>query len=63
VKIKSLGTASPQVAGAKVTDITLLGYGGKLTWTHDAQGLSVALPETAPSQHAVTLKIHGLPTT
>jgi alpha-L-fucosidase len=62
-KIKSLSTASPQVAGAKVTNITLLGHGGKLTWTHDAQGLSVNLPETAPSQHAVTLKIHGLPTT
>jgi len=35
----------------------------RLTWTDDAQGLSVNLPETAPSQHALTLKIHGLPTT
>jgi len=61
-KIKSLATSSPQVAGAKVTNISLLGYGGKLTWTQDAQGLSVNLPDTPPSKEAVTLKIHGLPT-
>jgi alpha-L-fucosidase len=61
-KIKSLAASSPQLAGAKVTNISLLGYGGKLTWTQDEQGLSVNLPEKAPSQHAVTLKIHGLPT-
>ena len=62
-KIRSLSTASAQVTGARVTNITLLGYGGKLTWTQDVQGLSVNLPETAPSQHAVALKIHGIPPT
>jgi hypothetical protein len=36
--------------------------GGKLTWIQDKQGLSVNLPEKPPSQNAVTLKIHGLPT-
>ena len=61
-KIKSLAAGSAQVGGAKVTNISLLGYGGRLTWTQDEQGLSVNLPEKAPSQHAVTLKIHGLPT-
>jgi alpha-L-fucosidase len=61
-KIKSLAANSPQVAGAKVTNISLLGYGGKLTWTQDAQGLSVNLPGTPPNKEAVTLKIHGLPT-
>jgi alpha-L-fucosidase len=61
-KIKSLAANSPQVADAKVTNISLLGYGGKLTWTQDAQGLSVNLPDTPPNKEAVTLKIHGLPT-
>ena len=36
--------------------------GGNLKWTQDEQGLSVNLPEKPPSQNAVTLKIHGLPT-
>jgi alpha-L-fucosidase len=59
-RIKSLGTGSPQLAGAKVTDVSLLGYGGKVTFTQDEQGLSVNLPNQAPSQHAVTLKIQGV---
>jgi alpha-L-fucosidase len=62
VKIKSLGASSAHAGGAKATNISLLGYGGKLTWTHDEQALSVNLPEKAPGQHAVTLKINGLPT-
>ena len=61
-KIKSLAAGSAQSGAAKVTNISLLGYGGKLTWTQDAQGLSVSLPERPPSQYAITLKIHGLPT-
>jgi alpha-L-fucosidase len=61
-KITSLAAGSPQLGGAKVTNISLLGYGGKLSWTQDAHGLSVNLPGTPPSQHAVTLKIHGLST-
>jgi hypothetical protein len=63
VEIKSLGAGSAYTGGAKVTNISLLGYGGKLTWTQDEQALSVNLPDKAPSLHAVTLKIHGLPTT
>jgi alpha-L-fucosidase len=62
-RIKSLGSASPQLAGAKVTNVSLLGYGGPVTFTQDEQGLSVNLPEKAPSEHAITLKIQGVPTT
>lgn len=60
-RIASLGTVSPQVAGAKVTAVSLLGYGGKLTWTQDEQGLSVNLPDRPPGHYAVTLKIQGVP--
>jgi alpha-L-fucosidase len=62
VKIKSLGASSPHSGGAKATNISLLGFGGKVTWTQDEQALLVNLPERSPSQHAVTLKIIGLPT-
>jgi hypothetical protein len=40
----------------------LLGYDGKVSWTLDAQGLSVHLPDKARSELAVTLKILGVPT-
>lgn len=58
--IKSLATNSPQVEGRKIKDVSLLGYKGKLQWTQDEQGLTVQLPEKAPSEHAVTLKIKGI---
>ena len=61
-RVKSLGNASPQLAGAKVTFVSLLGYDGNVTWAQDEQGLSVNLPDKAPSQYAVTLKIQGVPT-
>jgi alpha-L-fucosidase len=60
--IKSLASTSPQLAGAKVGSVSLLGSTAKLTFTQDAQGLSVNLPAQPPSQHAVTLKIQGVPT-
>ncbi|MGD1083706.1 MAG: alpha-L-fucosidase [Verrucomicrobiota bacterium] len=58
--VKSLATNSPHVDGRKVADVSLLGYGGKLEWTQDEQGLNVKLPATPPSEHAVTLKIKGV---
>ena len=58
--IQALGTNSPQVAGRKVSEVSLLGYGGKLEWTQSTDNLTVKLPETAPSQHVVTLQIKGL---
>jgi alpha-L-fucosidase len=70
VLVKSLATGSPQIAGLpaggsakevrKVTGVTLLGYTGKLTWTQDATGLHVQLPDAPPSEHAVALKITGV---
>jgi alpha-L-fucosidase len=38
-------------------NVELLGHKGKLKWSQDANGLSVALPVEKPSEHAVTLKI------
>jgi alpha-L-fucosidase len=59
VLIKSLATNSPEVAGRKITDVSLLGYMGKLTWKQDEAGLHVELPASAPSEHAFALKIQG----
>jgi len=58
--IKSLATSSPHIGGRKVADVSLLGYGGKLEWTQDEQGLNVKLPFEPPCASAVTLKIKGV---
>ena len=58
--IKSLSTDSVNVAGRKITDVSLLGYGGKLEWSQNAQGLVVKLPAQAPGEHAFALRINGL---
>jgi alpha-L-fucosidase len=58
--IKSLATNSPQMGGRQVAGVSLLGYGGKIDWTQDAQGLNVKLPDQPPSASAVTLKIKGV---
>jgi len=58
--IKSLATSSPQMDGRKVADVSLLGYGGKLEWTQDEQGLNIKLPSEPPSASAVTLNIKGI---
>jgi alpha-L-fucosidase len=58
--IKSLATHSPLIDGRQVAAVSLLGYGGKLEWTQDEQGLHVKLPATPPSASAVTLKIKGV---
>jgi len=34
-----------------------LGYGGKVAWSQDEQGLAVMLPEQKPCEYAITLKI------
>jgi alpha-L-fucosidase len=57
--VKSLGSNSPHVEG-KVTDVALMGYGGKIGWTQDEQGLNVKLPAQPPCASAVTLKIKGV---
>jgi alpha-L-fucosidase len=58
--IKTLAANSPQLAGRKVTGVSLLGYDGRLEWSQDNQGLAVKLPEKAPSDYAVTLRIDGV---
>jgi alpha-L-fucosidase len=58
--IKSLGTTSPQVAGKRISGVSLLGYAGTLEWTQDEQGLAVRMPAQKPCEHAFVLKITGL---
>ena len=58
--IKSLAANSPQIAGRKVADVSLLGYGGKLEWSQDEQGLKIKLPDKPPCASAITLKIKGV---
>lgn len=58
--IKSLAINSPQIAGHKVAQVSLLGHRGGLAWTQDEQGLNVKLPAKPPGEHAVTLKIKGV---
>jgi len=58
--LASLSSRSPQLAGRRVADVTLLGHGGRLAWAQSEQGLEVRLPEQLPSEHAVALKIAGV---
>ncbi|MEO7597355.1 MAG: alpha-L-fucosidase [Opitutus sp.] len=58
--VKSLPGGASGAANLHVDDVTLLGHTGKLTWTQDDAGLHVDLPDKAPSEHAVALKILGV---
>lgn len=58
--IKTLASGTAQTAERKISGVSLLGYGGKIAWTQDAQGLNVKLPANAPNQHPVVLRIRGL---
>jgi alpha-L-fucosidase len=60
VGIASLATTSPHLAGRKVADVSLPGYGGKLEWSQTTEGLAVKLPEQLPGEHAIALKIAGV---
>ncbi len=54
--IKSLaGTAG----GDEITDVSLLGYKGKVAWTRDSNGLTITLPATNPSVYTAAVKITG----
>lgn len=48
----------PEVTG-QVKNVQLLGCSDKLTWTHDANGLTVQLPAQKPCKFAIVLKITG----
>ncbi|MDX2048835.1 MAG: alpha-L-fucosidase [Chitinophagaceae bacterium] len=43
--------------GKKITDVSLLGYNGKLEWGQSAEGLKVKMPLQPPCDDAVVLKI------
>lgn len=58
--IKSLATNSPQLAGRKITSVSLLGYKGNLDWSQDGEGLKVKMPDKQPCDHAFALKIKGV---
>jgi alpha-L-fucosidase len=58
--IKALASGSPLLEGRKVTAVSLLGNGGELQWSQNEQGLTVRLPDRAPSEHAVALRIAGI---
>jgi alpha-L-fucosidase len=54
--IRQLATVSP-LSPPRISNVELLGYGGKLAWTQDEQGLTVIWPEQKPCDYAVKLKI------
>jgi alpha-L-fucosidase len=54
--IKPLATTS-KLSPPKITNVELLGFGGKLDWAQDEQGLTVLMPEQKPCDYAITLKI------
>lgn len=43
----------------KIENVELLGFRGKLQWKQDENGLTVRLPDRAPSDYAVAFKITG----
>jgi alpha-L-fucosidase len=56
--IRSLATDTALRVG-RIESVELLGYGGKIDWTQDSGGLTLTMPETAPSKHAVAFRIRG----
>jgi alpha-L-fucosidase len=56
--IKSLGTAAG-LLGGEVSSVELLGHAEPLIWERGEHGLTIALPEQLPCQHAFTFKIIG----
>ena len=54
--VRPLATSS-KLSPPKVRNVELLGYGGKLDWAQDEQGLMVMMPEQKPCEHAISLKI------
>ena len=61
LEIPALASNRSYVAG-KIQRMTLLGSRGKLTWKHDADGLTVQLPAEKPCDFSCVLKIDGLET-
>jgi len=55
--IRSLAKV-PGVTG-RIDNVQLLGHPGPLKWAHDANGLTIELPDRKPCEYAVALKIAG----
>jgi len=55
--IRSLAKV-PGVTG-RIETVQLLGHPGPLKWTHEANGLTIELPDRRPCDYAVALKISG----
>jgi alpha-L-fucosidase len=43
----------------KITNVELLGFGGRLEWTQNQNGLRIQLPTERPCDHAIVFKIAG----
>lgn len=56
--VRALGTGSAQSPG-RIQNVELLGYGGKLTWKQDQNGLTVQMPPAIPSAHVLAFQITG----
>jgi len=52
-------SAQSRHAPGKIENVELLGHKGKLRWTRDDSGLTIALPESKPCDHAVAFRITG----
>lgn len=59
LNIEAAGTSCSYVAG-KIEDVKMLGYGGKIAWKQDADGLVLQLPKERPCDFGCVLKIEGL---
>lgn len=57
--IKSLAMNSAQLKNRIITEVSILGYKGKVEWSQTGEGLKVKMPAGAPCENAVTLKILG----
>ena len=58
VAVKSLAKPAG-TSGNVITDVSLLGYNGKVEWKQTADALVVTLPAQKPSEYTVGLKIAG----
>ncbi|HLZ55175.1 MAG TPA: alpha-L-fucosidase C-terminal domain-containing protein, partial [Verrucomicrobiae bacterium] len=59
--IAALAARRPYVAG-QIQQVKLLGSHKKLSWKHDATGLTVQLPPDKPCEYSCALEIEGLET-
>ena len=58
--IRSLGkgdAAKPALLDKAIASLTLVGFKGKISWTREADGLHVTLPETQPCKDAFALRL------